>query len=131
VRKNFALIFPGQGAQAVGMGQELAANFPSAAEIFRKADEILGWPLSKICWEGPEEELTKTSVCQPALYVHGLAALAVVREKLGDFPVAGTAGLSLGDFNGMGRSVLSRFSPIWENEVLRVSWRLLRLGDVG
>jgi len=96
--KKIALIFPGQGAQAVGMGKELAAASPAAAEVFRQADEILGWPLSKICWEGPEEELTKTSVCQPALYVHGLAALAAVREKLGDFPVAGTAGLSLGEF---------------------------------
>lgn len=69
-----------------------------AADLFRQADEILGWPLSKICREGPEEELTKTSVCQPALYVHGLAALAVARERLGDFPVAGAAGLSLGEF---------------------------------
>lgn len=96
--KKIALVFPGQGAQAVGMGKELAANFPAAAEVFRQADEILGWPLSKICWEGPVEELTKTSVCQPALFVHGLAALAVVREKLGDFPVTGAAGLSLGEF---------------------------------
>ena len=98
MNKRIALVFPGQGAQAVGMGQELAATYPVAAAIFRQADEILGWPLSKICWEGPEEELTKTSVCQPALYVHGLAALAVAREKLGDFPVAGAAGLSLGEF---------------------------------
>ena len=96
--KKIALIFPGQGAQAVGMGRDLAAAHPAAADLFRQADEILGWPLSKICWEGPEEELTKTSVCQPALYVHGLAALAVVREKLGNLPVAGTAGLSLGEF---------------------------------
>jgi len=96
--KNIALIFPGQGAQAVGMGRELAAAYPAAADLFRQADEILGWSLSKVCWEGPEEELTKTSVCQPALYVHGLAALAVVREQLGDFPVTGTAGLSLGEF---------------------------------
>ena len=96
--KNIALIFPGQGAQAVGMGRELAAAYPAAADLFRQADEILGWSLSKVCWEGPEEELTKTSVCQPALYVHGLAALAVVREKFGDLPVAGTAGLSLGEF---------------------------------
>lgn len=95
---KIALIFPGQGAQAVGMGKDLAEAFPTAASLFRQADEILGWPLSRICWEGPEEELTKTSVCQPALYVHGLAALAVVREKLGDFPVTGTAGLSLGEF---------------------------------
>ena len=100
--KKIALVFPGQGAQAVGMGKELAAAFPAAAELFRQADEILGWPLSKICWEGPEEELTKTSVCQPALYVHGLAALAAVREKLGDFPVAGAAGLSLGEFTAHG-----------------------------
>jgi [acyl-carrier-protein] S-malonyltransferase len=96
--KKIALIFPGQGAQAVGMGRELAATYPTAADLFRQADEILGWPLSKICWEGPVEELTKTSVCQPALYVHRLAALAVVREKLGELPVVGTAGLSLGEF---------------------------------
>jgi len=96
--KKIALIFPGQGAQIVGMGRELAAAHPAAADLFRQADEILGWPLSRICWEGPGEELTKTSVCQPALYVHGLAALAVVREEFGDFPVAGTAGLSLGEF---------------------------------
>ena len=98
MNKRIALVFPGQGAQAVGMGKELAAAYPVAAGIFRQADEILGWPLSKICWEGPWEELTKTSVCQPALYVHGLAALAVAREKLGDFRVAGAAGLSLGEF---------------------------------
>ena len=96
--QRIALVFPGQGAQAVGMGKELAAAYPVAADIFRQADELLGWPLSKICWEGPEEDLTKTSVCQPALYVHGLAALAVARERLGDFPVAGAAGLSLGEF---------------------------------
>jgi len=96
--KKIALVFPGQGAQAVGMGKELAGAYPVAADLFRQADEILGWPLSRICWEGPEEELTKTSVCQPALYVHGLAALAVAREKHGDFPVAGAAGLSLGEF---------------------------------
>ena len=94
--RKIALIFPGQGAQAVGMGKELAAEFPVAGDIFRQADEILGWPLSKFCWEGPAEELTKTSICQPALFVHGLAALAVVREKLWHFPVAGGAGLSLG-----------------------------------
>ena len=96
--QQLAIVFPGQGAQTVGMGQQLAAAFPAAADLFRQADEILGWPLSEICWNGPAEELTKTSVCQPALYVHGLAALAVVREKLGDLPVAGTAGLSLGEF---------------------------------
>ncbi len=95
---RIALIFPGQGAQHVGMGKELAANFPAAREVFQRADEVLGWPLSRLAWEGPEEELTRTSVCQPALYVHGMACLAVLREKHGDFPVVGTAGLSLGEF---------------------------------
>lgn len=95
---HLALIFPGQGAQAMGMGKELAATSPAAAALFQQADEILGWPLSKICWEGPEEELTKTSVCQPALYVHGLAALAAVIEKFGDIPITAAAGLSLGEF---------------------------------
>ena len=95
---QIAIIFPGQGAQSVGMGKELAANFQVAADLFAQADEILGWPLSSICWEGPEEELTKTSVCQPALYVHGLAALAVAREKFGNFSINAAAGLSLGEF---------------------------------
>jgi len=77
-----ALLFSGQGAQAVGMGKDLAANFPAAADLFAKADAILGYSLSRIAFEGPAEELTKTSVCQPALYTHGLAVLSVLKEKL-------------------------------------------------
>ena len=96
--KHIALIFPGQGAQALGMGRSLAEVSPAAAEVFRQADEILGWSLSKICWEGPEEELTKTSICQPALYVHGLAALAALREKTGAIAAVAAGGLSLGEF---------------------------------
>jgi len=96
--KHIALIFPGQGAQALGMGRSLAEVSPAAAEVFRQADEILGWPLSKLCWEGPEEELTKTSICQPALYVHGLAALAALQEKTGEIPAVAAGGLSLGEF---------------------------------
>jgi len=74
--KKIALLFAGQGAQVVGMGRDLAEQFPVAAELFRQADEILGRKLSEIAWNGPIEELTKTSNCQPALYVHGLAGLA-------------------------------------------------------
>lgn len=96
--KKLALLFSGQGAQAVGMGKDLAAESPAAAELFRQADTILGFPLSQIAFEGPAEELTKTSVCQPALYVHGLACLAALREKLPGFTFSAAAGLSLGEF---------------------------------
>lgn len=82
----------------VGMGKDLAAEFPAAAALFEKADSILGYPLSRIAFEGPAEELTKTSVCQPALYVHGLACLAVLKEKFPALEFHATAGLSLGEF---------------------------------
>jgi len=95
--KKIALLFAGQGAQSVGMGRDLVEQFPVAADLFRKADEILGRKLSEIAWRGPMEELTKTSNCQPALYVHGLACLAALRELTGDFPITGAAGLSLGE----------------------------------
>lgn len=95
--KKIALMFAGQGAQVVGMGKDLADQFPVAAELFRRADEILGGKLSDIAWNGPLEELTKTSNCQPALFVHGLACLSILRELAGDFPIGGAAGLSLGE----------------------------------
>ena len=96
--KKTALLFSGQGAQSVGMGKDLAAEFPAAAALFEKADSILGYPLSRIAFEGPAEELTKTSVCQPALYVHGLACLAVLKGKFPALEFHATAGLSLGEF---------------------------------
>src|SRR5216110_23860 len=95
--KKIALLFAGQGAQSVGMGRDLAEQFSVAADLFRQADEILGRKLSEIEWSGPIEELTKTSNCQPALYVHGLACFAALREVAGDFPITGAAGLSLGE----------------------------------
>ena len=95
--KKIALLFAGQGAQTVGMGRDLAAQFLVAAKTFREADEILGRKLSDIAWNGPLDELTKTSNCQPALYVHGLASLQALREVAGDLPIAGAAGLSLGE----------------------------------
>src|SRR6266542_569030 len=95
--KKIALLFAGQGAQSVGMGRDLADQFPSAAELFQQADEILERKLSQIAWNGPLEELTLISNCQPALYVHGLACFAVLREIAGNFPIGGAAGLSLGE----------------------------------
>jgi len=79
------------------MGRDLAEQFPVAARLFGQADEILGQKLSEVMWNGPIEELTKTSNCQPALYVHGFASLAVLRELAGDFPIDAAAGLSLGE----------------------------------
>ncbi|MBA3963275.1 MAG: ACP S-malonyltransferase [Chthoniobacterales bacterium] len=96
--KKIALLFSGQGAQTVGMGHDLAAEFPEAADLFRRADATLGRNLSEIAWQGPIEELTRTSNCQPALYVHGLACLGVLREIVGEFPVAAVGGLSLGEW---------------------------------
>ncbi len=96
--KKIALLFAGQGAQGVGMGKDLVAEHLAAASLFQQADEALGFSLSKIAFEGPAEELTKTSICQPALYVHGLACLAALKDKIPDFTFHAAAGLSLGEF---------------------------------
>ena len=92
-----ALLFSGQGAQKVGMGQSLYHDSPAARALFDQAGEVLGWSLAKICFEGPDDELTQTKHCQPALFVHGLALLAALREqgKLSEIDYA--LGLSLGE----------------------------------
>ncbi|HEU5237497.1 MAG TPA: ACP S-malonyltransferase [Pyrinomonadaceae bacterium] len=95
--KKIALLFAGQGAQTVGMGRDLAEQFPTAANLFQKADDVLKRKLSEVAWNGPIEDLTKTSNCQPALFVHGLACLSVLRELAGNFTIGGAAGLSLGE----------------------------------
>ena len=94
---TLAYLFAGQGAQAVGMGNDLAAAFPKAKELFARAGAILGFDLAKVCFEGPVEELNRTDRCQPALLVHGLACLEVAAQKglpAGD----AAAGLSLGEY---------------------------------
>jgi [acyl-carrier-protein] S-malonyltransferase len=95
--KKVGLLFAGQGAQAVGMGRDLAENFPVAADFCAQGDDILGRKLTEVMWSGPAEALTNTANCQPALYLHSLAALAVLRQLFGDFPVDCAAGLSLGE----------------------------------
>jgi len=96
--RSIALLFSGQGAQQVGMGKDLSQNFAVAANRFAEADAGLGYSISQIAFEGPIEELTKTSRCQVALYVHGIAVLDILREQLGDFNFVAAAGLSLGEF---------------------------------
>jgi [acyl-carrier-protein] S-malonyltransferase len=96
--KSIALLFSGQGAQQVGMGKDLSQQFAVAANRFAEADAELGYSISQIAFNGPIEELTKTSRCQVALYVHGIAVLDVLREQLGHFNFVAAAGLSLGEF---------------------------------
>ena len=94
-----ALLFAGQGAQKVGMGRSLCENSAAARALYAEASAVLGWDLQKVSFEGPDAELTQTKVCQPALFVHGLAVLEALREagKLpADAPTA-AAGLSLGE----------------------------------
>lgn len=92
------VLFSGQGAQKVGMGKDLVEAFPSAKALFDKADTALGRSLSTVMFEGPDEELTRTGNCQPALYLHGLACLEVLKEKLPNLEIVTAAGLSLGEF---------------------------------
>lgn len=95
---RIALLFAGQGAQVVGMGKDLAAEYPVVADLYRRADEVLGWPVSRLSFEGPEPDLTQTKHCQPALYVHGCAALAALRQEMPELVPTAAAGLSLGEF---------------------------------
>lgn len=92
-----ALLFAGQGAQKVGMGKSLYENSAAARALYDEANRVLGWDLAKISFEGPDTELTQTKVCQPALFVHGLALQAALKEQ-GKLPeVSYALGLSLGE----------------------------------
>lgn len=99
--KKTALVFPGQGSQKVGMGAELAAAYPSAKEVFAQADELLGFSLSTLAWQGSEEELNDTINTQPALLVHSVAALRVLHEQAPGFTPAFVAGHSLGELSAL------------------------------
>ena len=99
VADNVAWLFPGQGAQAVGMGQDLAQAYPAAAEVFAAADAALGTPISQICFEGPADELTRTVNTQPAIVTHAVAALAAALDAgLITHRPAFVAGHSLGEY---------------------------------
>ena len=98
---SLALIFSGQGAQKVGMGKSLYEGSPAAKALYEEANRVLGWDLANLCFEGPEAELTQTKNCQLALFVHGLAVVAALKEK-GKLPeVKFALGLSLGEVTAL------------------------------
>ena len=102
--KTTAFVFPGQGSQTMGMGSDLAAAYPQAQQTFEEADEILGFPLSKLMWEGPDTELNDTVNTQPALYAHSIAAQRVFSHLYPDFEPASVAGHSLGELSALSAS---------------------------
>lgn len=99
---DFALIFPGQGAQYVGMGRDLYEQYPAVKVIYEKANKILGFDIAKICFEGPKEELTRTDICQPAILITSIAALRSLESILSSpiLPYA-ALGLSLGEYTAL------------------------------
>jgi len=105
-----AFIFPGQGSQAVGMGSDLAMQFPDAKEIFDEADSTLGFSLSKLMWDGPDTELNETINTQPALYVHSIAAWRTFTALHQDFRPVAVAGHSLGELSALTASGALPFS---------------------
>ena len=100
---KIAFLFPGQGAQAVGMGRQLAESLPAARALYDRANEILGYDLAHLCFTGPAEELDATDVSQPALFVTSLAAIEQLRKDQPDVVLAceATAGLSLGEYTAL------------------------------
>ncbi|TWU43863.1 Malonyl CoA-acyl carrier protein transacylase [Novipirellula aureliae] len=101
--ESVGILFPGQGAQAIGMGSWLCEHYPEARHRFDAASEVLGYDLAKLCVEGPAEKLNATEFCQPALFVVGMAAadaLAIERPEWID-SIKSTAGLSLGEYTSV------------------------------
>lgn len=104
-----ALLFAGQGAQAVGMGKDLAEQIPSARQWFDRANVALGYDLAKVCFEGPESDLTKTEHAQPGIYLVGWIAFALLKERRPDLQFQATAGLSLGEFTALAAAGVMSF----------------------
>lgn len=105
---KIAFIFAGQGAQYAGMGKELAENIAASREVFDEADKALGFPISKLCFEGPKEELDKTENTQPAILTTSVAALRALEQK--GFKPDVVAGLSLGEYSALVCSSALNFS---------------------
>jgi [acyl-carrier-protein] S-malonyltransferase len=96
-----AVVFAGQGAQAVGMGKDLADAYPECRALFAQANDILGYDLARIAFEGPLEELTKSHRCQPAIFLVSTACFHLLQRQIPGLSFAGTAGLSLGEWTAL------------------------------
>jgi [acyl-carrier-protein] S-malonyltransferase len=108
--QSTAFLFPGQGSQAVGMGKELAENYPLAKETFDEVDSLLGLSLSELMWTGPADRLNETVNTQPALYVHSIAVWRTFLSLYPDTRPAIVAGHSLGEISALTASGALRFS---------------------
>src|SRR5437773_187424 len=96
-----ALLFAGQCAQVVGMGKDFAENFPGAKAWFDRANAALGYDLASVCFNGPEDELTKTENAQPGIFLVSWVAFELLKERVPSLRLEATAGLSLGEFTAL------------------------------
>lgn len=125
---NVVYLFPGQGSQVVGMGQALAAEFPEAARTFEEAEDILGLPVRRLCWEGPEETLRATENAQVALFVTSMAALRAL-QALGAPEPAFVAGHSLGEYSACCAAGALDFAPALK--LVRLRGELMARAEAG
>src|ERR1043165_9116482 len=104
-----ALMFAGQGAQTVGMGKDLAEQFPSAKQWFERANAALGYDLASICFNGPDTEVTKTENAQPGIFLVSWVAFELLKERVPGLKFEATAGLSLGEFTALAAAGVMTF----------------------
>jgi [acyl-carrier-protein] S-malonyltransferase len=104
-----ALLFAGQGAHTVGMGKDLGDQFPLAKSLFARANEVLGYDLASVCFNGPEPELTKTENAQPGIFLVSWVAFQLLKQQLPTLSFQATAGLSLGEFTALAAAGVMSF----------------------